>query len=174
MLPNMGHSTTFDESDSPTVSVVANNPSAQMISEAGSGLTLANFFAAGSAGGFEASGSCSLAVRTADGRTTVALSGPSRTQTVARVTLPSADGTTVVEADAGVRVFSTSPLTLEFELDGHGHPKRIVLGQRRITLPSPPGCPDHTRPTADARAGWETPVRTPVNRCFPSVRLRGR
>jgi hyaluronate lyase len=99
-----------------------------MIAVAGSGLTLANFFSAGSAGGFSVSGPSSLAVRTAEGRTTVALSDPSRTQAVARVTLPSAAGTSVVEADAGARVISTSPLTLEFDLDGHGHSKRIVLG----------------------------------------------
>lgn len=128
VLPNVHHSATFDESETPTVSVVANNSTAQMIAVADSGLTLANFFAAGSAGGFSVTGPCSLAVRTADGRTTVALSDPSRTQTVARVTLPSSAGTSVIEADSGARVVSTSPLTLEFDLDGHGHSKRIVLG----------------------------------------------
>ncbi|WP_309127268.1 polysaccharide lyase 8 family protein [Microbacterium sp.] len=128
VLPNVDHSVTFTESDAPTVEVVANNATAQMIRVAGEGLTLANFFAAGEAQGVSVSGACSLAVRTDAGRTTVALSDPSRTQPVARVTLPDAAGASVVEADAGVRVVSSSPLTLEFELDGHGHSKRIVLG----------------------------------------------
>jgi hyaluronate lyase len=128
VLPNVRHSVTFDESESPTVEVVANNAQTQMIRVAGSGLTLANFFAAASAEGIQASGPCSVAVRTDAGRTTVALSDPSRTQTVARVTVPDAAGASIVEADAGVRVVSTAPLTLEFDLDGHGHAKRIVLG----------------------------------------------
>ncbi|MGN7979024.1 polysaccharide lyase 8 family protein [Microbacterium sp. 22195] len=128
VLPNVGHSTTFDESETPTVEVVANNAQTQMIRVAGSGLTLANFFAASSADGIQTSGPCSVAVRTDAGRTTVALSDPSRTQTVARVTVPNAAGASIVEADAGVRVVSTAPLTLEFDLDGHGHAKRVVLG----------------------------------------------
>ncbi len=128
VLPNVEHSVTFTESDAPTVEVAANNATAQMIRVAGQGLTLANFFDAGTASGVEASGPCSVAVRTDAGRTTVAVSDPSRTQAVARVTLPEAAATSVVEADAGVRVVSTSPLTLEFELDGHGHAKQIVLG----------------------------------------------
>ena len=128
VLPNVGHSVTFDESETPTVEVVANNAQTQMIRVAGSGLMLANFFAAASADGIQASGPCSVAVRTDAGRTTVALSDPSRTQTVARVTVPDAAGASIVEADAGVRVVSTAPLTLEFDLDGHGHAKRVVLG----------------------------------------------
>jgi hyaluronate lyase len=128
VLPNVHHSVTFTESDLPTVEVAANNATVQMIRVAGHGLTLANFFAAGEARGVTASGPCSVAVRTDADRTTVALSDPSRTQTVARVTLAEAPGASVLEADAGVRVVSTSPLTLEFALDGHGHSKRIVLG----------------------------------------------
>ncbi|MFD5214018.1 polysaccharide lyase 8 family protein [Microbacterium sp. NPDC058345] len=128
VLPNVKHSVTFTESDAPTVEVVANNDRAQMIRVAGEGLVLANFFAAAEAHGVTASGPCSVAVRTDAGRTTVAVSDPSRTQSVARVTLADAVGASVVEADAGVRVVSASPLTLEFALDGHGHSKRIVLG----------------------------------------------
>ncbi|WP_242519374.1 polysaccharide lyase 8 family protein [Microbacterium esteraromaticum] len=128
MMPNVAHSATFAESGRPSVAVVANNAVAQMVRAARDGLTLANFFAGGSAGGYETTGPCSLAVREHDGRTTIALADPSRTQDVARVTLPKGTGTTVVEADAGVRVVSTSPLTVEFALDGHGHAGRIVLG----------------------------------------------
>ncbi|GAT74261.1 putative polysaccharide lyase family 8 [Microbacterium sp. HM58-2] len=128
VLPDVDHSVTFTESDAPTVEVVANNATAQMIRVAGQGLTLANFFAAGEAQGVTASGPCSVAVRTDAGRTTVAVSDPSRTQAVARVSLADAGSASVIEADAGARVVSTSPLVLEFELDGHGHSKRIVLG----------------------------------------------
>ncbi|GAA4480034.1 polysaccharide lyase 8 family protein [Microbacterium panaciterrae] len=133
VLPNVAHSVTFTESDAPTVEVVANNAQAQVIRIAGQGLTLANFFQAtptdaAPACGVTVSGPCSLAVRTDSGRTTVALSDPSRTQKTAQVVLAGFPGSTVVEADDGVRVVATSPLTLEFDLDGHGHAKRAVLG----------------------------------------------
>ncbi|WP_308488434.1 polysaccharide lyase 8 family protein [Microbacterium capsulatum] len=133
VLPNVDHSVTFTESDAPTVEVLANNAQAQAIRVASLGLTLANFFQATPAGQTPASGAavtgpCSLAVHTDSGRTTVALSDPSRTQTTAQVVLAGVAETTVIEGDDGVRVVSTSPLTLEFALDGHGHAKRVVLG----------------------------------------------
>jgi hyaluronate lyase len=133
VLPNVAHSVTFTESDAPTVEVVANNAQAQAIRVAGQGLTLANFFQATPSGGaptsgVTVSGPCSLAVRTDGGRTTVALSDPSRTQKTARVVLAGVAETTVIEGDDGVRVVGTAPLALEFDLDGHGHAKRIVLG----------------------------------------------
>ncbi|MGN8025521.1 polysaccharide lyase 8 family protein [Microbacterium sp. 22242] len=133
VLPNVEHSVTFTESDAPTVEVVANNAQAQLIRVEGQGLTLANFFAATPAGqapvhGVTVSGPCSLAVRTDGGRATVVLSDPSRTQKTARVVLAGVSASAVVEGDDGVRVVATSPLTLEFDLDGHGHAKRIVLG----------------------------------------------
>lgn len=128
VLPNSAHSVTFTESDAPTVTVLANNGVAQVIRDATSDLVLGNFFAGGEAAGLTASGPCSVGIRRGDDSVTVALSDPSRTQSVARVTLADVAETTVVEADAGVRVVSTSPLTLEFTLDGHGHAKRIVLG----------------------------------------------
>jgi hyaluronate lyase len=133
VLPNVEHSVTFTESDAPTVEVVANNAQAQLIRVASQGLTLGNFFQATPsdqvpAYGVTVSGPCSLAVRTDAGRTTVAVSDPSRTQTTARVVLADVAESTVLEADDGVRVVGAAPLALEFDLDGHGHAKRIVLG----------------------------------------------
>ncbi|MDR2322516.1 MAG: polysaccharide lyase 8 family protein [Microbacterium sp.] len=133
VLPNVAHSVTFTESDAPTVEVLANNAQAQAIRVAGQGLVLANFYQATPVGttpayGVTVGGPCSVAVRTDAGRTTVALSDPSRTQTTARVVLAGVTESAVVESDDGVRVTGTSPLTLEFDLDGHGHAKRIVLG----------------------------------------------
>ncbi|GAB6859543.1 polysaccharide lyase 8 family protein [Microbacterium xylanilyticum] len=133
VLPNVEHSVTFTESDAPTVEVVANNAQAQVIRVTSEGLTLGNFFQAtpsdeSPAYGVTVSGPCSLAVRTDAGRTTIAVSDPSRTQTTARVVLAGVAESTVLEADDGVRVVGTAPLALEFDLDGHGHAKRIVLG----------------------------------------------
>ncbi|OFI37540.1 sugar isomerase [Arthrobacter sp. SW1] len=133
VLPGAKHSVTLTESDEPTVTVLANNAVAQMIRDSSHALTLANFFAATPAGqavqGVITSGPCSLAVREEAGQVTVALSDPSRTQPTARVTLDGVAASAVVDADPGVTLIGTAPLTLEFALDGHGHSKRVVLSR---------------------------------------------
>jgi len=68
-----------------------------------------------------------VAVRQDGDALVVALSDPSRTQPVARVSLAGVAASAVVSSDPGVSVVSTSPLTLEFTLDGHGHSKKAVL-----------------------------------------------
>jgi len=132
-FPGAEHSVTFTESDEPTIEVLANNAVAQMIRDGSQGLLLANFFAATAAGqpvqGVTSSGPCSLAVHQEKDRVTVALSDPSRTQSPAQVTLDGVAANAVVESDPGVTLLSTSPLTLEFALDGHGHAKRVVLSR---------------------------------------------
>ena len=132
-LPGAKHPVTLTESDEPTVTVLANNSVAQMIRDSSHALTLANFFTATPAGqpvqGVTSSGPCSLAVREEAGQVTVALSDPSRTQPTARVTLDGVAASAVVDADPGVTLIGTAPLTLEFALDGHGHAKRVVLSR---------------------------------------------
>lgn len=128
MLPTAPLSATLAEVESPTVQVLANDATVQMIRIADSGLTLANFFEPGTAAGFETTGACSLGIREDATSTTVALSDPSRSQPIACVTISECAHSVVLEADDGVRVLATSPLTLEFSLDSHGHTKRIVLG----------------------------------------------
>ena len=132
VLPGADHPDTFKESANPSVHVLANNAGVQMVEDRGRSLKLANFFAATPAGttpahGVTVSGPCSLAVRQDGGNLVVALSDPSRTQPVARVSLAGVAASAVVESDPGVSVVSTSPLTLEFTLDGHGHAKKVVL-----------------------------------------------
>ncbi|WP_245413105.1 polysaccharide lyase 8 family protein [Arthrobacter celericrescens] len=132
-FPGAGHQVTFTESDEPSITVLANNATAQMVRDASQGLLLANFFAATPAGqpvrGVTSSGPCSLAVREETGKVTVALSDPSRTQPLARVTLDGVAASAVVDSDPGVTLIGTAPLTLEFALDGHGHSKRVVLSR---------------------------------------------
>ncbi|MFJ3956027.1 polysaccharide lyase 8 family protein [Arthrobacter sp. NPDC090010] len=135
VLPGAEHSDTFKESGNPSVTVTANNAGVQMIEDRTRNLVLANFFAptptdAPAPHGVTASGPCSVAIRQEDTRVTVALSDPSRTQSTARLSLDGFSVTdVVVEADAGVKVVSTAPFTLEFALDGHGHSKRVVLAR---------------------------------------------
>jgi len=133
MLPGAEHSDTFKESANPSVRVISNTADVQMVEDRAQGVTLANFFAATPADaspgyGVTVSGPCSLAFRKADdGTVTVALSDPSRTQAVARVSLAGVAVSGVVSGDPGVTVVSTSPLTLDVALDGHGHARTVVL-----------------------------------------------
>lgn len=132
LLPGADHSDTFKESANPSVRVLANSADVQMVEDRAQGLRLANFYAASLSGaapaqGITVSGPCSVAVRQDGDALVVALSDPSRTQPVARVSLAGVAASAVVSSDPGVSVVSTSPLTLEFTLDGHGHSKKAVL-----------------------------------------------
>ena len=127
LMPNVTRSATVIESKAPTIEIVANNATAQAVRAPLIGLTMANFFAAGATSGLQADGPCSVGVHAHAGQITVALSDPSRTQEFVRLAILDAPAVDVIASDGGVRVASTSPLTLEFELDGHGHAKQITL-----------------------------------------------
>ncbi|UJP08781.1 polysaccharide lyase 8 family protein [Microbacterium sp. KUDC0406] len=132
ILPGADEGTTSAQSQTPSVTVLANDEAAQVVADGGNGLTLANFFAASPAGaapshGITVSGPCSVAAHRDGDLLAVALSDPSRTQTSARVTFADVQAVAAGEADDGVTVVSTSPLTLQFALDGHGHSARIEI-----------------------------------------------
>ena len=128
VLPAAGHSTTFSQSANSDVKVLANSSEAQMVEVDKDQLVLANFFAAGSAGGYTVSGPCTLAAHQAGNQLTLSLSDPSRTQASLRITLPGSRWRTVVQADDGVALVSAGPVVIEVQLDGHGHQKNLTLG----------------------------------------------
>ena len=127
LMPNATHSATVAESAAPTIEVVANSTMAQAVRAPHIGLTMANFFTAGATSGLQTDGPCSVGVLTVGGQVTVALSDPSRTKSLVRVSLQDIPTVAVIASDDGVRLTSTSPPTLEFELDNHGHAKQIAL-----------------------------------------------
>ncbi|ASN21263.1 polysaccharide lyase 8 family protein [Arthrobacter sp. YN] len=128
VLPAADHSTTFSQSANPDVKVLANSAEVQMVEVAKDKLVMANFFAAGSAGGYAASGPCTLASRQSGDKLTLSVADPSRTQSSVRITLDDSAWRTLVDSDAGVSLVSANPLVLEVQLDGHGHQKNLTLG----------------------------------------------
>ncbi|NNC12435.1 sugar isomerase [Planctomonas sp. JC2975] len=129
LLPTAAHSTTFSTQAQKPVKVLANTAASQAILDTRTGVTLANFFAvpANAVKGMQVSGPCSVAVHRDGDVVTVALADPSRTQSTATLVLPDTGSFTVQQADDGVTVTGSAPLTLQFALDGHGHAKQIVL-----------------------------------------------
>ncbi|BCW11755.1 hypothetical protein NtRootA4_28180 [Arthrobacter sp. NtRootA4] len=128
VLPAASHSTTFSQSANPDVNVLANSSEVQMVELDKDQLVLANFFAAGTAGGYAVSGSCTLAAHQAGNQLTLSVADPSRTQASVRITLPGSQWRTVVQADDGVALVSAGPVVIEVQLDGHGHQKDLTLG----------------------------------------------
>lgn len=124
ILPAADHSTTFSQSANPGVKVLANSAEVQMVESGKDRLVMANFFAGGSAGGYTASGPCSVAVRQVGDKLTVSVADPSRSQDSVRVTLPGS-WNTVIQADAGAALIAGN--TIEVQLDGHGHQKNLTL-----------------------------------------------
>ncbi|MFF2844292.1 polysaccharide lyase 8 family protein [Paenarthrobacter sp. NPDC057981] len=125
VLPAATHDATFSESANPSVKVLANSAVAQVLGVEKEALVLATFFAAGSAAGFTVSGPCTLATHQSNGKLTVSVADPSRTQSSLRITVPGT-WTTMISADDGATLIGGN--TIEVQLDGHGHQKNLMLG----------------------------------------------
>ncbi|WP_026556489.1 polysaccharide lyase 8 family protein [Arthrobacter sp. 35W] len=130
VLPAGSHSDTYKEAANPGTTVLANTAVCQMIQVKGEDLVLANFFAAGSAGGYTASGPCTVAIRETKAGLEIAVADPSRTQTSIRLELPQTKFSTVAAADPNVKLIGTKPLVLEVQLAGtRGHQQNATLGK---------------------------------------------
>ncbi|WP_176572858.1 polysaccharide lyase family 8 super-sandwich domain-containing protein [Streptacidiphilus anmyonensis] len=92
---------------SPNVSVLANTSTAQAISCSSLGLTMADFFAAGSAGPITVDGPCSVLMREQGGSMTVVVSDPTRASTTVKVTIARSTYASATST-SGVTVLSTS------------------------------------------------------------------
>ena len=128
LLPASSHEVTFSESANPGVKVLANSAEVQMVEVGRDKLTLANFFAAGTANGYAASGPCTLAAHQTGDQLAVSVADPSRTQSSVRITLPGTQWRTLAQSDPGVGLLNSDPLVVEVQLDGHGHQKNLTLG----------------------------------------------
>ncbi|MFC9392766.1 polysaccharide lyase family 8 super-sandwich domain-containing protein [Streptomyces sp. NPDC057027] len=91
----------------PNVTVLSNTAQAQAISCPSLGLTMANFFAAGSAGPITVDGPCSVLMKEQSGSMTVVVSDPTRGTATVRVTIARSTYKSV-QASSGVQVLSTS------------------------------------------------------------------
>ncbi|WP_436498765.1 polysaccharide lyase family 8 super-sandwich domain-containing protein [Actinokineospora sp. HUAS TT18] len=126
----------------PNVTVLANTATVQAISVPGLGLTMANFFAAGTAGPLTVDKPCSVLVREQGGTMTVVVSDPTRAATTVRVTIAKT-GYPKVGAAAGITALSTaSQIVLLAEVGGTlGVSRTITLSGTGTTVV--PGTASH-------------------------------
>ncbi|MCX3061584.1 polysaccharide lyase family 8 super-sandwich domain-containing protein [Streptomyces beihaiensis] len=92
---------------SPTATVLSNTATVQAVTDSSAGLTMANFFAAGTAGPITVSAPCSVLVKESGGTMTVAVADPSRASSTVEVTV-ARSGYAAVTDTSGVTVLSTS------------------------------------------------------------------
>ncbi|GAA3007235.1 hypothetical protein GCM10020229_18750 [Kitasatospora albolonga] len=135
LMPGATPAATAARAASPTVTTLANSRTVQAVADSASGVTAANFFAAGTAGPITASAPCSVLVRDAGGTRTVTVADPSRQSATVTVTLTGTGRPTTPVP--GVNVLSTEgTVTLLVELGG------TQGAGRTITLSSTAGSPE--------------------------------
>ena len=126
LMPGADAAAAAARAAAPTVTVVANTAAVQAVTDSASGVTAANFFAAGSAGPLTVDAPCSVLVREQSGTLSVSVADPSRTVATVRVTV-ARSGYVSATAGTGVTVLSTSgAVTLLVELGGSQGGSRTV------------------------------------------------
>ena len=108
ILPNYTEAQTAAYAAAPTVSVVSNTATVQAITDSSLGVTMANFFAAGTAGQITVNAPASVSVQNANGQLTIAVSDPSWASATVEVQVAISGFTSVSSASTGLTVLSTS------------------------------------------------------------------
>lgn len=117
LLPTASMTRTRIVASDPGVTIVANSAAVQAIRVPRLGLTMANFWAAGSAAGIAVDAPASVVVEQADGVTTVAVSDPTHKQTSVTVDLDVAR-IQRAECDDGVEAVRLDPPRLAIDVTG--------------------------------------------------------
>lgn len=118
LLPNATSRQTAERAADPGMTVLVNNPNVQAIRSYREDLTLVNFWAAGAVSGIASDGPASVVVGK-DGRTTtVAVSDPSRTASVVRVTIDRKVGALIAKDPAVTVVATGKQLVLDIAVSG--------------------------------------------------------
>lgn len=107
LMPGATSAAAAARAAAPNVTVLSNSTQVQAISCPSLGLTMANFFTAGSAGPIIADGPCSVLMKEQSGGMTVVISDPTRAATTVRVTIARSTYKSV-SAASGVQVLGTS------------------------------------------------------------------
>jgi len=108
LLPGATEARTAAYSAAPPVSVLANTPQVQAITDSALGVTMANFFAAGTAGTLTVNAPASVSTQTSGTTLTIAVADPSWSSATVQVGVSVPGYTSVVSADPTVTVLSTS------------------------------------------------------------------
>ncbi|UUN25667.1 polysaccharide lyase family 8 super-sandwich domain-containing protein [Streptomyces sp. FIT100] len=128
LLPGADTTTTAQRAQNPTFTVLANTANVQAITDTATGVTAANFLAAGTAGPITVSAPCSVLMRESGGTLSVSVADPTRAATTITVTL-NRTGYTTASGDEEVSILGLSPVKLLVETGGsEGGPRRITLG----------------------------------------------
>ncbi|MEU2433862.1 polysaccharide lyase 8 family protein [Streptomyces sp. NPDC007861] len=127
LLPGATAARTAAWSAAPTATVLANTEDVQAVSKPALGLTMANFFAGGTAGPITVSGSAACVVmREHKGRLTIGVSDPTHDQSTVEVVIDRS-GYRPCTADPDVTVLSTSgAITLRVNVAGASGTTRTV------------------------------------------------
>lgn len=132
IMPHATVEQTAALSASGDLTVIANTTAAQSVHDARAGVTMANFWVAGTAGAITASGPCSVVVRQTGNELRIAVSDPSRTTNGVTVTIEVPGVTYDVGNRGYVDVLSrTDGARLRFDLTGaRGTTRQIVMKRR--------------------------------------------
>ncbi len=118
VLPNATSRQTAERAADPGIAVIVNNPNVQAIRSYREDLTLVNFWTAGAVSGIASDGPASVVVGK-DGRTTtVAVSDPSRTAGVIRLTVDQKVGAVIAKDPAVTVVATGKQLVLDIAVSG--------------------------------------------------------
>lgn len=148
VLPNATAAQTANRSSTPGIALLANSAAAQGINQPSTGLTMVNFFAAGTAGPVTASGPAAVVIDHSGNNLAVSVADPTRGQATVTVTLGRSFGCCyqAPAEDDGITLLSsdTNGTTLLVEVGGaHGASRTIglVTGQApnpRTAMALPP------------------------------------
>ncbi|MFC1438935.1 polysaccharide lyase family 8 super-sandwich domain-containing protein [Streptacidiphilus sp. N1-10] len=136
LMPGATAAATAARAAAPTVSVLVNSATAQAVTDTASGVTAANFFAAGTAGPITVNAPCSVLMVEQSGTLTVTVADPSRLASTVQVTV-ARSGYTSATAGTGISVLSSSggAITLLAEVGGsHGASRTATLSTSGTAL----------------------------------------
>ncbi|HEV8559904.1 MAG TPA: polysaccharide lyase family 8 super-sandwich domain-containing protein [Actinophytocola sp.] len=146
LLPGATASATATRAATPQVSILANSATVQAITDSATGITAANFYAAGTAGPITVSAPCSVLVRESGGTLRVAVADPTRAAATITVTITGAapssqsiehsTGYTTATGDPQISVLALNPITLLAEVGGtRGGSRTITFGTGTAATP---------------------------------------
>jgi len=108
LMPGATPTQAAARADAPNVTVLANTATAQSITVSSLGLTMANFFAAGTAGDITVDKPCSVLIREQGTTMTVVVSDPSRVATTVKVTIAKTGYPRVSGTPTGITALTTT------------------------------------------------------------------
>ena len=119
LLPGYSAAQTQAWAAAPAVSVLANTASVQAIGYPSLGVTMANFYAAGTAGPLTVNAPACVAIQQQDGTLSVSVSDPTRAATTIQVTIAASGYTTADPGtDVTVQTLTSSTIVLQVDVSG--------------------------------------------------------